>query len=352
MINTKVIMAPFSVANPYQKLLSQHLEEIGVKVEGVKRISYSLVGKYIKNKPDIIHLHWLHPFFLEKSTIKSTFRMITFLSKLIILKAIGTKIIWTTHNLNAHDNHNLLLLDRICTFAVTRLAHAIIAHCQVAECEIVTQLGLKNKEKIFVVPHGNYVDYYENTIDRAQGRELLSISDSSLMFLFLGTIRPYKGVIELIKIFKELKKDTAQLVVAGNSLDDSLTELINQEIENVDNIKFIPGFVPDDRIQVYMNACDAVIFPYQDILTSGAVLLAMSFGRACIAINKGCIGETLDELGAFLYEPNEDKNLLTAINQAIQKQADLLAMGAHNRQIVEQWNWKYVAKKTLQVYES
>ncbi|MBW4665693.1 MAG: glycosyltransferase [Chroococcus sp. CMT-3BRIN-NPC107] len=142
------------------------------------------------------------------------------------------------------------------------------------------------------------------------------------------------------------------LVIAGNSIDDNLTDVIKQEIQEVSNIKFIPGFVPDDRIQVYMNACDAVIFPYQDILTSGAVLLAMSFGRACIALNKGCIGETLDDLGAFLYEPNDDKNLLTAINQAIQKQANLLTMGEHNRQKVEQWNWNYVAKKTLQVYES
>ncbi|MBW4665694.1 MAG: hypothetical protein KME01_16115 [Chroococcus sp. CMT-3BRIN-NPC107] len=139
-------MVPFSSLNPYQKLLSQHLEELGVQVEGVKRISYSLAGKYLKNKPDIIHLHWLHPFFLEKSMVKSTLRLITFLSKLIIFRIAGIKIIWTTHNLNAHDNQNLLL-DRLCTFVVTRLAHAVIAHCQAAECEIATKLGLKIKTR-------------------------------------------------------------------------------------------------------------------------------------------------------------------------------------------------------------
>ncbi len=52
--------------------------------------------------------------------------------------------------------------------------------------------------------------YYENKIDRVEGRKILSISDSRPVFLFLGTIRPYKGVIELIKTFKELNFDAAQ----------------------------------------------------------------------------------------------------------------------------------------------
>lgn len=352
MTHTKVIMLPFFSLNPYQKLLSDHLEELGVEVEGVKRLSYSLTKKYIKNKPDIIHLHWLHPFFLEQNVVKSAFRLMTFLSKLIIFRLAGIRIVWTIHNLQAHDNQNLLLLDRICTFVVTRLAHAIIAHCQAAKCEIAIKLDLKNKDKIFVLPHGNYVGCYKNEIDRTEGRKILAISDSSLVFLFLGTIKPYKGVIELIETFKKLDRNAAQLIIAGNSSDCNLTETIKQETREVSNIEFIPGFVPDDRIQIYMNACDAVIFPYQDILTSGAVLLAMSFGRACIALNKGCIGETLDDSGGFLYEPNSDKNLLIAINQAIEKQAQLTTMGKYNLQKAEQWNWAYVAKKTLQVYES
>ncbi|WP_242482112.1 glycosyltransferase, partial [Trichormus variabilis] len=73
-----------------------------------------------------------------------------------------------------------------------------------------------------------------------------------------------------------------------------MTDMLLQKIDNEPNIKFIPGFVPSEKLQIYLNACDVVVFPYRDILTSGAVMLAMSFGRACIAPRKGCIAEVLD----------------------------------------------------------
>jgi len=58
-----------------------------------------------------------------------------------------------------------------------------------------------------------------------------------------------------------------------------------------------------------MNACDVVVFPYQEILTSGAVILAMSFGRACVAPRLGCIQDVLDDKGAFIYEPSNKAGL-------------------------------------------
>jgi glycosyltransferase involved in cell wall biosynthesis len=99
-----------------------------------------------------------------------------------------------------------------------------------------------------------------------------------------------------------------------------------------------------------MNACDVVVLPYRDIFTSGSVFLAMSFGRACIAPHKGCIGEVLDDSGAFLYD--SDEGLLQVLHYAIEKKADLPRMGKHNLQLAEQLlSWSNLAKMTLDVYQ-
>jgi beta-1,4-mannosyltransferase len=125
-----------------------------------------------------------------------------------------------------------------------------------------------------------------------------------------------------------------------------------QNIADDKRIKLVPGFVAPDEIQMYMNATDLVIFPYRDVLTSGAVLLAMSFGKACVAPRKGCIGEVLDNDGAFLYEPDDENGLIQAMNSALQKQSQLSNMGQHNLQLAEKYNWKRIAKMTSDVYYS
>jgi glycosyltransferase involved in cell wall biosynthesis len=336
--------------NPYQKLLVKHLAKMGVQVQEVNYHTIFLPILLKQGKPNVVHLQSMYLFFLKPSRLMSLIKLVIFVSQLLILRMMGVKIVWTAHDLKNHSNR-YLKIDRFGTTLVTWLVHAIIAHCDAAKREVITAFRLRNADKVFVVPHGNYIDYYENNIDRVKARKALNIPQSSPMFLFLGWIRGYKGVLEMIDTFKELQYDEAQLVIAGKPSPEQLDELIKQKIAGDQNIQFISGFVPDDQIQVYMNACDVVIFPYKDILTSGAVLLAMSFGKACIAPRKCCIAEVLDDSGAFLYDPDLQEGLSQAMNCAIQRQSNLLSMGEHNRQLAEQWTWSRVAEMTLKVYQ-
>lgn len=344
--------------NPYIKQLETHLEKVDIELifpDISSSRTFFLPTVFFPRKADVVHLHWLHPFFVRsKNHAVNIIKFFIIMSELIIIKLFGIKIIWTVHNIKNHENQNLIL-DRLYSFAVARLSNAMIAHCQVAKEEIIKKFSVKNINKIFVVPHGNYIESYENKIEKVTARKILGLKDSSLVFLFLGTIRFYKGVFELIDTFSQLHSDTSdniQLVIAGRVYDDSqeITDTLQEKIAKDPRIKFFPGFVPDDEVQVYMNACDVVIFPYRDILTSGAVILAMSFGRACIAPRIGCIGEVLDEQGAFLYQMDDKKGLVKAMNSAIEKQDELLSMGQHNFKLAQQYNWSYIAKMTDDVY--
>jgi beta-1,4-mannosyltransferase len=345
--NLKLTFQPYWDENPYQKLLVENLANLGVKMVGMDiSISSAIKGQ----KPDILHLHWLHPFIASRSSniVFSTVKSIKFIIILLLLKLAGVKIIWTAHNLKSHDSL-YPLLDGICTSIVAKLAQAIIVHGETAKYEIATKLKVRNKDKIFVVPHGNYSGYYENSIDRVAARKLLNIPSTNLVFLFIGLIRPYKGVLEMIEAFKHLHYDKLQLAIAGKVSSDELHSQISQKSEN-SNIMFIPGFVPDNQLQVYMNACDIVVFPYQEVLTSGAAILAMSFGKACIAPRMGCFQDVLDDSGAFLYDPDIKTGLFQAMTCAIQNRNNLLNMGMYNQQLVTQWSWDRIAQKTLDVY--
>lgn len=356
MENLKSIFIPkASDDNPYQNQLIANLGKFNIQVVRENN-NFLFLSTVISNwKPDIVHLHWLEPLFLvpSENSIKSFLKAVIFIIQIIILRILGIKIVWTVHNLKNHENINLFL-DWICSISVINFSNAIITHCQVAKEEVIEKFSVKNKDKIFVVPHGNYIDCYENKIEKVVARAALGFNDSDIVFLFLGLIRPYKGLSELIDTFKELDSEKTQLVIAGKIYKDSLEmkNLLAQKLANAQNIKLIPGFVPNNQIQIYMNACDVVVFPYRDILTSGAVLLAMSFGKACIAPRKGCIGEVLDDAGAFLYEIDDENGLMKTMKLALEKHANLSTMGQHNRQLAEKYNWRYIAEITNDIYRS
>ena len=346
----EVIFSPWWPTNPYHKLLSEHLGKLGVRVRGVRDIFFLPVGSG-RRRPDVLHLHAPYRAALASNAPKAVLKLTAFLLELLVLRLAGIRIVWTVHELKNHENR-YPNLDRICTVLVAGLAHAIVVHCKTAGREVAGALSARSREKVAVVPHGNYLGYYENKVGRAEAREILGIRESDLVFLFLGLIRAYKGVPELIDVFDGLGPEGARLMVVGRMANEEIAGLLERKAAGRDDVEVVPGFVPDDRIQEYMNACDVVVLPYRDIMTSGSVLLAMSFGKACVAPRMGCIGDVLDDSGALLYDPDGEEGLSDAINRAVRRRHDLPRMGEYNRRLVERWGWDQTARMTLDVYRN
>ncbi|RCJ25518.1 hypothetical protein A6770_27685 [Nostoc minutum NIES-26] len=353
MSNLKVAFAPwYTKENPYQIQLYENLTSLGVKIEPTNCSTLYLLSTIKQSKVHILHLHWLDHFFLTRTNkLKSFLKLILFISQLFILRLMNIKIIWTVHNVKNHQNKHLGL-DRLGSILVSRLAHGLIVHSKSAKNEILKVFNIRQDKKIFIVPHGNYIDVYKNKISQIEARKCLNIPDSSLVLLFFGLIHPYKGVLDLTKALKQLNYEDVCLVIAGKPCNEVMAKHLAQEAEDNKKIKFISGLVPDEQVQVYMNACDVVVLPYKEFLTSGAVILAMSFGKACVAPRKGCINEVLDDTGSFLYNPDIEDGLLQALNSVLQKRDYLSNMGIHNYKLANQWNWNYVAQKTLNVYQN
>ncbi len=335
--------------NPYHDQLARHLATLSVDVGDESRLKQILLdSRRSGTRPEIVHLHALPAFRWHFVTLA---RIALFWFRLHRLRRAGVKIVWTVHDI-ANPDAMHPLIDRMWSRWCYRAADAVIVHSLGAKEFIEQQWRVRRRHDVYVVPHAHFADCYRVDADAAESRAKLHLPPESLVFLFLGNIRRYKGVANLVRVFKALATPSMRLVIAGEPLTDELQCEIERQIGASELISFRPQFVPDDEVRFYMAAADVVVFPYTKALTSGALILAMSFGRACIAPRMGALGDTLDEQGGFLFAPDAPDGLATAIAAAIAARAELPRMGAYNREHALRWGWSDAARQTAATYRA
>lgn len=340
----EVLFIPFLAENPYQSMLCSALGKLDINVKGAN--SVRRVPLFGKHSPDAIHLHWLPRF---QQGLRESIKLHAFYLRLFLLKCFGKKIVWTAHNLFSHDAETVHR-ERVLTRGVLAAATGVIVHSPIAISLVRDEFSVRRPGKIVSIPHGNYMPCYRNDIQHACARRQLELNDDSTVFLFLGNIRPYKGVNELVNAFGSIPGSDVRLLIAGKAFNDADMRTLEQRVEKDPRIVMHAGFIADDELQVYFNAADVVVYPYRNILTSGAVVLGMSFAKACIAPSIGCIPDYLDTNGAFLYDPGDPSGLVSAIEQARANKARLAGMGQHNFKKAEAWNWDLIASRTAELY--
>lgn len=342
----RVVQIPFDSANPYQSLLARGMAEYGIDVRAADARAL-LSGGLGRKKVDVLHLHWLHYF-----TCSKLWRFLVILPvltlQLMVHRLMRRRIIWTVHNLRSHTAHHRGR-ERLLALLVARFANVVIAHSDPA-AEQIAKVFRVTRRKIVVIPHGNYCAWYANTISKEAARRRLDVPLSATVMLFFGAVKRYKGVIELIRDFSLLGDANTVLIIAGQPSEE-LEQEIKERISGKKNIRFVPSYIADHDVQMFMKAADVVVFPYREIFTSGAVMLAISFGRACIAPRIGYFEDVLDEQGAFLYGAEEQNGLLRALQTATESQSRLAEMGEYNRRMVDQWSWDRVARLTYTAYK-
>jgi glycosyltransferase involved in cell wall biosynthesis len=99
-----------------------------------------------------------------------------------------------------------------------------------------------------------------------------------------------------------------------------------------------------------MNAADAAVLPYENILTSGAAILAMSFAKPVITPSLPFMKEVLDPEKNFLYEPEDEEGLLKAFNEAYKQREHLEEKGKYNFEQVKKDSWQNISLKTKEIY--
>lgn len=352
----KVLFLPdYSAANAYQRALADGLREQGAHVSadptGSRRFLPIAEALRRHGRPDIIHIHWTEPYIAGGSSRVSRVKAKRTLLELRLAKRAGIGLVWTAHDLFRHDRRedpNELAFMR----ALFELADAVIVHCESAAEGLreTLALGPQRQDKIAVIPHGHYQGAYPDGITRAEARERLDLPSDAKVISFVGWVRSYKGVWELLQAFGRLDASDARLVIAGETVDGAYAARLRAAAKGDERVHLALGFVPDEDLQVYLRAADVVAAPFREIFTSGSVLLAMSFERAVIAPRRGCVVDVLDDAGGILYDADDPQGLEWALRVAMS--ADLEAMGRHNSASLGRFDWQRVTTATRDVYEA
>lgn len=342
----KVHFVPKWPGNPYHAELAGHLADFGVKVQSEDRLKNIATSAAGSAKPDVVHIHAIPRFGIAPM---AAMRFLMFFKRIKDLLDKGVAVVWTIHDISHHEAA-FPKVELAFSRWLFRKADALIVHSEAARKAVERQWNVKCDDRLSIIPHGNYIGSYANHGDRDAARKTLKLDSGKLVILFLGIIRPYKGVLELIEAFKGNNVPDVELVIAGKPLSDELSAQIRSTIGGNTAIHFFPGRVEDDRIQDYFNAADLVVFPYTKALTSGALILAMSFGRACVAPKMGALEDTLDEDGGFLYDPAAPGALAAALKSASSSRERLGEMGRHNRRKAEGWPWSDTARMTAAAF--
>lgn len=330
------IFTAFDTAlNPYILLFKKALEGQGLTVRFER--NFNLNWLLINGKScDCIHLHWLkifhkplkkkgRPYFYKKiienrfvKALLDFLCLIDFALTFLFARLAGKIIVFTVHDLYDFGKRSLrrkfqIEIARNIVFKFSNAIHAHNNHTQK-----LIEARYKRKTNIFVIPIGNYIGYYANQVSRSEARFQLDLPDDSFVYLFIGLLRPIKGLEDLLDAFKKLEYPKARLLVAGRVFGVKNYKTKLRDLSKSDpRIKLVLEFIPDEALQVYLNACDFFVLPYKDITTSSAVALALSFGRPIIAPSIASFPEVVTPESGILYDTSQTNALSSALHKAI-----------------------------------
>jgi len=108
------------------------------------------------------------------------------------------------------------------------------------------------------------------------------------VFGLVGHLRAYKGLDELLDAFEALAAlppdaRRRRLLIAGTpGADPSIDALLGRARVHPD-VVVDARRIPAEELSIPLRASDVIVLPYGSSLNSGALLLALSFGRPVIA---------------------------------------------------------------------
>jgi O-antigen/teichoic acid export membrane protein len=280
--------------NPYNWLLYHAMGELGVQVDEFS--SGRLLRQLLRPTYHIWHLHWPELPLNHRNPVKAIAKLGIFSGLLAIAKLRHIKLVWTVHNLKAHEGY-YPRLEAGFWHLFTQQLDGFISLSQ-AGLEVAQQRfpNLRRKPG-FIIPHSHYRGEYDQDCDRQLARQQLGIAQNAKVLLFFGRIRDYKNVSHLIETFYPLQDEQAILYIAGRP--ESATQAVLEQMAQRDRrVQLQLNFIPQAETQFYFQAADLVVLPYREILNSGTALLALSFDRPVLVPERGSMGELQTSVGS------------------------------------------------------
>ena len=312
---------------------------------------YAWLVRYAANSdPKIFHILWNNKFEYFDRTLL-----------MVYYKLCGKKIVFTVHNVNqARRDHRDSLLNRLTLRTQYQLSDHIFVHTQKMKTELLQDFGVRERA-VTIIPFGINNSLPDTDLTPALAKQKLGIGNSEKAILFLGRMRPYKGLEYLLSAFRLLKSRHAdyRLIIAGDEKKgsedymDKIRQTIRDEFDPEEIILKIQ-FIPDEEMELYLKAADVLVLPYKEIFQSGVLFLGYSFGLPVVATDVGSFREEIVEgETGFLCRSADPSDLAETLE--VYFESDLYKELPRRRSEIrsyarERYSWDSVGDLTLRAY--
>ena len=274
---------------PWKDQLVPQITAAGVQVDqigngrvGIK--TWRRLRAYLKEaRPDLVHAHLP-------------------ITGILARLAARAPVIYTEHNVVTSYRQPTRLLNRL-TYG--RNCRLIAVSGAVAD----SVSGYPGPDPI-VVPNGVAVSVSDE--DRRAARDELGISDTTLMIIHVGNIRPHKGHSNLIAATAKLKETLDDFVVVsigGEKSDGDLARIQDEAARaGVDDVFRALG--RRENALSFVAASDVMANPSDHEGLPLAILEAMSLGKPVVATAVGGVSSVIDSGVNGLLVPAADSAAL------------------------------------------
>jgi beta-1,4-mannosyltransferase len=308
--------------NPFQAVLYNQLASRGIAALNLTSAELPAFVQLRRGEGPVgLHLHWTYPVLRDCTSARDAERTVDrFLSDLDSARDAQMALLWTVHNVLPHD----------CAYPVpeARLRAGVAMRSDLVHVMCPATLELASpyydlpKERTRVIPHPTYTGWYPTEPSPPQARAELGVAPDSPTFVFVGSIRAYKGLDNLLSAFERVRsrwpgQPRPRLLIAGRPSSDVDAAQLKSWVQELEGASMEPRHVDETRLATYLNAADVVVLPYENILNSGVLMAALTFRRTVVVPQMGCLPFMVTNDVASCFEPGSIDSLAAAMARSI-----------------------------------
>lgn len=337
-VHTKNLISNFETLGIRGSLYDLNGNEPNKLFGSINKVLRRTFGLYLviigqKDKYNLIHIQ----------SSGGLFSFIAAITGCIASKKVNKKLVVTFHY--SQTERFILKYKKLFRFLLVNVDSLILV--SKSQEKVINDLFPCFSNKVSVIPNG-YNSSLFYMMDMKTCRDQLGLSPDKKIIVNISNLTESKGhryLIDAIKIIIESRDDISCYIIGDGYLKDELANYI-KEIKLENFIKLI-GWEPDEKLPIWLNACDVFAFP--SIAESFGIvqLEAMACGKPVVATyNGGSENIIISENYGLLCKSKDSEILAKKINSALNKEWNFNKI----REYSSQFTWENVAKSTLRVY--
>jgi glycosyltransferase involved in cell wall biosynthesis len=198
------------------------------------------------------------------------------------------------------------------------------------------------------IPNGYGPDFKPMEMQRC--RQQLHLPKDKKVIFSLGALIERKGfnyLIDAMKLVSEERKDVVCYIGGSGPLKDALNRQI--EDSNLTSCIKLVGFIPDELLPIWMNACDLFVLPSLAESFGIVQIEALACGKPVVsARNSGSEEVIASEEYGLLAKPADPSDLAEKIFTALGREWDSKKIVTY----AQQYTWTNIANRIVQVYNA